>query len=85
MHVVWDRETMIAVGGGEYVQRPMPEDLKEILPSQPTTVQASFNGTSFKLYTNGRLVLEGDESAVPLTPGPSVEVAWEPASPLTVS
>jgi hypothetical protein len=58
MHVVWHPATIIAVGGGDYVQIPMPQDLSEVLASNPTKVEASFEGTAFKLFTNGRKILD---------------------------
>ena len=58
MNVTWWRESIIAVGGGEYVQSEMPGDLKEIVGLAPTRLAASFQGTSFRLFTNGRNVLD---------------------------
>jgi hypothetical protein len=58
MHVVWHPASIIAAGGGDYAQVPMPQDLSEILASNPTTVEASFEGTAFKLFTNGRQILD---------------------------
>lgn len=58
MHVVWQTETIIAVGGGKYSQVDMPPDLQPVVASAPTTIGASFQGTAFKLFTNGRLVLD---------------------------
>jgi hypothetical protein len=57
MHVVWHPATIILAGGGVMQQVPMPDDINALLASQPSTVAASFQGTSFVLYTNGRPVI----------------------------
>jgi hypothetical protein len=57
MHVVWHPATIILAGGGVMQQVPMPDDINAVLASQPATVAASFQGTSFVLYTNGRPVI----------------------------
>ena len=46
----------LSVNGGaaEMYQAPMPEDFTVILPAALTEVNASFDGTTVKLYTNGR-------------------------------
>jgi len=46
----------LSVNGGapEMYQAPMPEDFQVILPAALTEVTASFEGTTVKLYTNGR-------------------------------
>ncbi|HEU5219050.1 MAG TPA: hypothetical protein VFU23_10350 [Gemmatimonadales bacterium] len=46
----------LSVNGGapDMYQAPMPEDFKVILPAALTEVTASFEGTTVKLYTNGR-------------------------------
>jgi hypothetical protein len=44
-----------AIGGAqENYAAPMPEDFKVILPGTPTEVTASFEGSTIKLYTNGK-------------------------------
>ena len=58
MEVEWHPETIRLIGGGEVVQIPMPTDLKETLPSALTQISASFQGTSFKLFTNGRQIVD---------------------------
>lgn len=50
----WYPESVIVNGGGEAYQAPMPEDFKVILPAALTEVTVSFQGTTVKLYTNGR-------------------------------
>ena len=57
MHVVWHPATIILAGGGVMTQVPMPDDINAVLASQPATVAASFQGTSFALYTNGRQII----------------------------
>jgi hypothetical protein len=44
MNVTWWRESIIAVGGGEYVQSEMPGDLKEIVGLAPTRLGGKLSG-----------------------------------------
>jgi hypothetical protein len=53
-HVVWHREILSVVGGGEYFEAIMPEDLKTATSGKLTRVVVSFEATTVKLYTNGR-------------------------------
>jgi hypothetical protein len=56
-HVLWDSDGYLAVIGGapnNNYETPMPGDFKVILPGVLTEVTASFDGTTVKLYTNGR-------------------------------
>ena len=54
-HFEWDSDGQLrAVGGGELYQAPMPEDFWVILPAALTEVTMSFEGSTVKLYTNGR-------------------------------
>jgi hypothetical protein len=50
----WYSDALSVNGGGEMYQAPMPEDFKVILPAALTEVTASFEGSTVKLYTNGR-------------------------------
>jgi hypothetical protein len=56
MQVTWQPTHLMAVGGGELFQMDMPRDLAEMLPGQPSQVRASFDGGTFRLYTNARLI-----------------------------
>jgi hypothetical protein len=42
------------IGGGETYEAPMPEDFRATLPGVLTQVVAAFEGTTVRLYTNGR-------------------------------
>ena len=54
-HILWDSDAALQViGGGEAYETPMPEDLATTLPGTLTKVNVSFEGTTIKLYTNGR-------------------------------
>ena len=54
-HFDWDSDDQVIVnGGGEYYAAPMPEDFRAALPGVLTHVGVSFQGTTVKLYTNGR-------------------------------
>lgn len=55
-HVVWRTGTVIVVGGGEYFQIPMPQDLSEILPNAPTRFNVSVDASGMKLYTHDRYI-----------------------------
>jgi len=57
MQIEWHPAHLQAVGGGEMIQVPMPEELKAALPSMLTEVRASFEGGTFKLYTNGQRLM----------------------------
>src|SRR4029450_10375016 len=48
MQVEWHPARLRAYGGGVDTQLPMPGEIAEVVPSQPTKVQASFDGGSFK-------------------------------------
>jgi len=52
--LVWDTDNLQVVGGGTMYQAPMPEDLKVVLPGSLTQVNVSFQGSTIKLYTNGK-------------------------------
>ena len=54
MHVLWQPKGMMTVGGGETFEMNMPTELKELTQGQPSEVAASFDGMTFKLYTNGK-------------------------------
>lgn len=57
-HVLWGRAYLAIVGGSENnVEVKMPEDLAVTLPGQLTEVRVSVDGTTIKLFTNGREVL----------------------------
>ena len=54
-HIEWDSDGQLrVVGGGELYQAPMPDDFTATLPGVRTEVGVSFQGTTVKLYTNGR-------------------------------
>ena len=55
-HLEWDSDGQLRAvgGGGELYQAPMPEDFRAALPGVRTQVGVSFQGTTVKLYTNGR-------------------------------
>ena len=54
-HIHWDSDGYLAViGGGEMYQSPVPDGPALIAPLAPTQVNASFDGGTVKLYTNGR-------------------------------
>lgn len=58
MHVVWQVPTLIAVGGGEYFQMPIPDSIGLTLPLNLTNVDVSFDHGTFALFTNGRLLTD---------------------------
>ena len=55
-HLLWHANAEVAAIGGatDNYAAPMPEDFKVILPGTPTEVTASFEGSTIKLYTNGK-------------------------------
>lgn len=52
--VSWHSHNVRVAGGGPPYEGAMPSDLRETVPGQLTTVAASFEGETVKLYTNGR-------------------------------
>jgi len=58
MHVLWQTPTLIAAGGGEYVQLAMPESLALRMPMVATRIDVSFDGGAFRLFTEGVLVMD---------------------------
>jgi hypothetical protein len=60
-NLLWHRETVIVIGGGEYYHAAMPEDLKASTPGTLTRVVAVFEGPQVKLYTNGRRLYTLDD------------------------
>ena len=52
--VLWSRERVAVIGGGEMYQAAMPAALAGTLPGQLSTVVVTFDGTEVKLYTNGQ-------------------------------
>jgi hypothetical protein len=55
VQLTWQPERISAVGGGgEMYQAAMPEDLAAATPGNLTHLALEFNGTTIKLYTNGR-------------------------------
>ncbi len=60
MMVEWHAERLATIGGGPMFQMNMPAELKPLLPSQPTEIRASFQGTTFTLYTNGQQIFTVD-------------------------
>lgn len=55
-HVEWHATTLIIVGGGEYFQIPMPQDLAETLPSAMTHLNAVIDASGLTLYANDRQI-----------------------------
>jgi hypothetical protein len=53
-NVLWHREHLAVLGGGDAYHAAMRPDLRDQLPGQLTTVAASFEGNTLKLYTNGQ-------------------------------
>jgi len=54
-HILWDSDGYLAViGGGEAYEAQMPEEFRATLPGVLTQVVAAFEGTTVRLYTNGR-------------------------------
>ena len=55
-HLEWDSDGQLRAvgGGGELYQAPMPDDFAAALPGVRTQVGVSFQGSTVKLYTNGR-------------------------------
>ncbi|HSE53169.1 MAG TPA: hypothetical protein VLB00_13330 [Gemmatimonadales bacterium] len=55
-HLLWQAQGYLAVIGGaqDNYETPMPEQLTTTLPGVLTQVNVSFEGSSVKLYTNGR-------------------------------
>jgi len=58
MNVVWQVQTLIAAGGGEYFQIPMPDAIALTLPLRPVPIDVSFDGGAFKLFTDGKLLMD---------------------------
>jgi hypothetical protein len=55
VQLTWQPERISAVGGGgEMYQSNMPDDLAAATPGNLTHLVFAFNGTTIKLYTNGR-------------------------------
>jgi hypothetical protein len=58
MNVLWQSTHVGLVGGAEQNKEiPMPEDLTVKARGNLTQVRASFAGTAFKLYTNGKEIV----------------------------
>ena len=55
-HLLWHAGSAVSVigGGPDNYETPMPEELKTTLPGVLTKVGVSFEGSTVKLYTNGR-------------------------------
>jgi hypothetical protein len=53
-NLLWHRESVRVIGGGDTYDSAMPEDLKASTPSMLTHIIAVFEGPQVKLYTNGR-------------------------------
>ena len=52
--VLWHPDAQTVMGGGAHYQSATPADLRETTRGQLTHIVASFEGETFKLYTNGR-------------------------------
>ena len=55
-HILWHAGSSLSLVGGaqDNYETPMPEDFKTTLPGVLTQVGVSFEGSTVKLYTNGR-------------------------------
>jgi hypothetical protein len=53
-HILWDVESLQVIGGGESYDSKMPEALALAMPVVLSQVNASVDGGTVKLYTNGR-------------------------------
>ena len=55
-HLLWHAGSAVSIigGGADNYETPMPEDFKITLPGVLTQVGVSFEGSTVKLYTNGR-------------------------------
>jgi hypothetical protein len=55
-HILWDSHNSLSIIGGaqDNYEMPLAEELRTTLPGVPTQVNASFAGSTVKLYTNGR-------------------------------
>ena len=58
MDVLWQVQTLIAAGGGEYFQMPMPDAIALTLPLRPVPIDVSFDGGAFRLFTDGKLLMD---------------------------
>ena len=57
-HVLWKREFLSIIGGAvDNIEVPMPPDLATTLPGEFTEIRVNVQGTTIKLFTNGREVL----------------------------
>ena len=52
--VTWHRNALTVIGGGENYQAPLPDVLSSSTPGAPTVLTLVVEGTTLKLYTNGR-------------------------------
>lgn len=58
MNVLWQSSHVALIGGADDNKEvPMPEDLRAKVQGNVTEVRASFSGTSFTLYTNGKQIV----------------------------
>lgn len=57
-HVLWKRESLSVIGGSDNnVEIPMPPDIAVALPGELTEIRVSVDGTTLKVFTNGKEVL----------------------------
>ena len=52
--ITWHRNRVTVIGGGDSYASEMPDVLANSTPGTPTVVQVVMEGTTLKLYTNGR-------------------------------
>ncbi len=66
-HLLWQADGYLAVIGGaqDNYESPMPDDFKVTMPGAPTHVALSVDGTTIKLYTNGRRLYTLTGRAIP--------------------
>jgi hypothetical protein len=58
MNVLWQFSHVALIGGAvDNKEIPMPEDLRARVQGNLTEIRASFSGTNFALFTNGRQIV----------------------------
>ena len=58
MNVIWQFDHIAMIGGAEQNKEiPMPDDLKAKVQGNLTEIRASFVGNTFRLYTNGKALV----------------------------
>lgn len=58
MNVVWQSDHVSLIGGSDLNKEiPIPEDLRAKIQGNLTEIRASITGSTFRLYTNGRALV----------------------------